>query len=185
MQVIFGTYMICEMIAGYYNRLPSVTSSQGFRDGPYPCQSGSGTWYAITALCFYIVAVFFFCISPKPKPLCFRIKEDKETDPCICCQKKVEKTEEDEEKAEQQPPAQAPPVVQEEPDAAVKAVAAGAGAAAATNQMYGVERPPSQVVYAFDDLSEGKSSIGAVTVPFYMSADVVEGDLYFDANTVA
>jgi hypothetical protein len=167
--------------------LSLISCSQiGFNSGAYPCKVGNGTYYTVVAIGLYVFTVFFFCLTPKPKPLILRMEGNKDTDPCLCCsrKKKEEKEEKDVEKAAQAPPAQAPPVVGEEPDAAAIAVAAGAGAAAVTNQMDKDERPPSHVVYAYDDLSD-QSSVGAMTVPFYRSADVVEGDLYFDANTVA
>jgi hypothetical protein len=132
-----------------------------------------------------------------------------------CEKKEKKEEEKDEEMGEKEPPAKEPPVaVHDEPDAAVVAVAAGTGAAAVANRAYEerpppqveyryvnddrrpppqVEyryvnddiRPPTQVEYVKDDMSDDKSSIGVYTVPFYRSADVLEGDLFFDANTVA
>lgn len=193
------------MILLYY-LLPLVTSSQLGNNGPYPCTAGVGSIYALVAIVLYIITSIVFCVSPKPEPCVRRMKEKKEKeDPCACCRKKKMETDEVQAPPMQAPPAQAPPVqapppqapppqapppqappiVQEDPDAALRAVAAGAGAAAVANRTYELEHPPTQVVYAYDDYSEGQSSAGAVTLPFYMSADVVEGDLYFDANTVA
>jgi hypothetical protein len=160
---------------------------------------------------FYIFTVFFYCLSPKPKPLCKKVRERKknEHDPCLCCEKKDDKEteeEKDEEKAEKEPPHEAgvavaagtvaasmqkKPLAEEPSHEAVAAVAAGTGAAAIANVAQ-EERPPSQVVYYKpqvvyykNDMSDDESSIGVMTVPFYRSADVLEGDLFFDANTVA
>jgi hypothetical protein len=209
MQVLFGTRMKCNVNAFYCKiSYPSfvICSREESEGGAYPCQASSATYYAVVAVVFYVFTIFFYCLSPhKPKPLCIRIRESNknEHDPCLCCETKKDKAKEeekDEEKAEKEPPAEEPS------NAAVLGVAAGTGAAAMANMAdeerrpvqveyyeerrpvqveYYKERPPAQVEYYKDDMSDDKSSIGVLTVPFYRSADVLEGDLFFDANTVA
>lgn len=174
MQAVFGTYYgyeehVCEVVCMFGGLI--VLFRCGSRSqAVYPCSPGQGTYLAIASTSLYVLASFVTCVAPRPTPIMVRLLEEDKTDPCICSRRKPKKEKEEEKEPEGDLEEAEPPT--------------GKGAIDETDSH------PSQVVYDDDAASADESTIhpsgmSVVTMPVFSDAAVLDGDLYFDAATVA
>ena len=183
-----------------------VCTSENAQGRRYPCQAGTGSWYAVTAIGLYFIASLSSCFAPRPKPMIARLADD--DDPCLCCHRKKkddkDHVEEESKKVDEEqptPPVQEPPEpvpVQEPPPPIAPAVAAGvaAGTVAATAVATSTqtspqkEAPISHVYTPSEDDSSQVSSINhpsnvsAMTMPttFFPTVSIYDGDMFFDSG---
>jgi hypothetical protein len=76
-----------------------------YKNGPFPCSPGEGTWLANSAAVFFLIASVLVCCLPKPVPIFFRVREcwkdEKNTDGCcVCCEPYCGKKSGDDEEVE-------------------------------------------------------------------------------------
>eukprot|EP00544_Gedaniella_sp_CCMP2646_P003800 CAMPEP_0202496020 /NCGR_PEP_ID=MMETSP1361-20130828/18674_1 /ASSEMBLY_ACC=CAM_ASM_000849 /TAXON_ID=210615 /ORGANISM="Staurosira complex sp., Strain CCMP2646" /LENGTH=338 /DNA_ID=CAMNT_0049127235 /DNA_START=40 /DNA_END=1053 /DNA_ORIENTATION=+ len=155
----------------------NVCTSENATGRRYPCQAGTGSWYAVTAIGLYFIASLSSCFAPRPKPMIARLED--EDDPCLCCRGKKKDDDVDESKKadEEQPtaPVQEPsePVpIQEPPSPPITPVVA-AGAAAGTSVARSTQTSPPKEVkisHVYSPSDDDSSQVSSINHPSNVSA---------------
>lgn len=126
----------------------------------YPCSADSGAVASIVAAALYFFCAVLVCCSIKPEPVCKRLREKDETDPCVCPPWKRERDEDDEDKLEELENGEEEKYPYPLPQSGDEA--SSVSYAASDRSPYGYARAPLP--------------------PYGGLVDIVEGDIFFDTE---